>query len=120
MCKVNARIKERVKCVRITSLILGIIVTVCVGIYLKIYVKSYDKIYIFPTVANVADIPADWETVPLVDIVVVGEKDDCPQTYEPIFRKIWYGIDISCDCLFAEKKDGWNSEMSRIGGEGSA
>jgi len=40
----------------------------------------------------------DWETVPLIDLVVTKESS-CPEGTELVLKRDWYGIQLSCDCL---------------------
>ena len=84
---------------------IGFLFTLGIGSYFKYFANHFDEKYDFPIVSNVADIPTDWSTIPLVDILVTDE-DECPSGSEPIFQKIWYGLYLACDCTLEDPDEG--------------
>ena len=49
---------------------------------------------------NIATIPQDWSTKPLVSLKVVPDAsvEDCPEGYEDVFSSVWEGTTLACDC----------------------
>ena len=81
----------------IVCCIAGFITAIAYGSYLINTSKHYNEDFHFPIATNVADVAADWSTIPLVDIQV-GSGYNCPLGSEAIFNRNWYGLHLACDC----------------------
>ena len=40
----------------------------------------------------------DWQRKPYSELSVT-ETNNCETGYEPVYEKIFYGMDVACDCL---------------------
>ena len=49
--------------------------------------------------ASVYDMGRDWQRKTFTDIEVRDKNEGCRYGWEPIYNRIFYGIEIACDCL---------------------
>lgn len=40
----------------------------------------------------------DWERSPIIELMVTDEQS-CPAGWRNVYERIFYGLDIGCDCL---------------------
>ena len=48
--------------------------------------------------AGVYDLGRDWQTRPFIDLQVTDDNV-CPAGYESTYERVFYGLDVGCDCL---------------------
>ena len=48
--------------------------------------------------AGMYEMARDWEREPIVELMVT-EETSCPEGWRSIYERIFYGLDVGCDCL---------------------
>ena len=77
--------------------IFSFITAVAYGVYLIKRSNTMHEDFDFPMATNTVDVAEDWSKIPVVDIRV-GEGTRCPLGSEAVFQRVWYGMNLACDC----------------------
>ena len=81
--------------------VLSFYASILFGTYLAYQSRStYSNPDLYTAMENIATIPQDWSTKPLVSLHVVPDAsvEKCPVGYEDVFTSVWEGTMLACEC----------------------